>query len=313
MAITIQKAPGKIILFGEHAVVYGKPAIAVPLVQRFTTVTIQPLIKQENAIQIEAPDIHLNCKFSELSNDHPLALIIREVKTYGRIQSLPSMKIRIHSTLPVASGLGSGASVSVALAKALCEFLGLPSTPQDISQMAFEAEKTHHGTPSGIDNTVIAFGRGLFYQRDQPIEWLSLGKSPINLLIVNSGEEKSTKDMVSLVREELSQMPEVIQPILDQIGELTLQARCALEAGESKLLGTLMCQNHTLLQKLGVSTPILDNLVNLAMSTGALGAKLSGAGGGGNIIILLESKVPQSMFDAFAQAGYMNLIETSIQ
>jgi mevalonate kinase len=312
MAQIIQKAPGKIILFGEHAVVYGKPAIAVPIMQCYTTVTIQPLIHQHNIVQIQAPDIGLNCPLAELEPEHPFALIISMVRQLGKLHHLPAMQIHIHSRLPVAAGLGSGASVSVALAKALCAFFSIPFTDQEISDIAFEAEKQYHGTPSGIDNTVIAFERGIFFQREKPVEWLKIAQ-PNHILIVNSGEEKSTKGMVERVREQFNHSPQLIQPLLDQIGEIAVQARSALEIGNPPKLGSLMVQNHQLLQALGVSTPGLDRMVQLAMENGALGAKLSGAGGGGNMIILMHSATTAALTQTFAQAGYTRQIQTIIQ
>jgi len=312
MSRIIQKAPGKIILFGEHAVVYGKPAIAVPIMQCYTTVTIQPLIHEHNIIQIQAPDIGLNCELSKLEPGHPFALIIHLVKALGKMQHFPAMQIHIHSNLPIAAGLGSGASVSVALAKALCSFIGISFTNEVISEIAFEAEKQYHGTPSGIDNTVISFERGIFFLRDKPVEWLKFAQ-PINILIVNSNEGKSTKGMVEMVREKYNHSPQLIQPLLDQIGEIAVQARSALESGNTPLLGTLMVQNHQLLQELGVSTPGLNHMVKLAMENGALGAKLSGAGGGGNMIVLLDPQGFSSLKQAFTLAGYRNLIQTTIQ
>jgi mevalonate kinase len=312
MSQIIQKAPGKIILFGEHAVVYGKPAIALPIMQCYTTVTIQPLIHEHNIVKIQAPDVGLNCPLSDLDPDHPFALIISLVKILGKLQHLPAMQIHIHSNLPIAAGLGSGASVSVALAKALCAFFGIPFTDLEISEIAYEAEKRYHGTPSGIDNTVIAFERGIFFQREKPVEWLELAQ-PINILIVNSSEEKSTKGMVEMVRGKFNHSPQLIQPLLDQIGEIAVQARFALESGNTPLLGSLMVQNHHLLQELGVSTPGLDRMVQLAMENDALGAKLSGAGGGGNMIILMDPGVMAALTQTFTQAGYKNLIHTTLQ
>ncbi len=254
----------------------------------------------------------LNCSLSELAPEHPFALIISLVAKFAELQHLPAMQIHIHSMLPVAAGLGSGASVSVALTKALYSFFGIPFTNQEISEIAFEAEKRYHGTPSGIDNTVIAFERGIFFQREKPIEWLEIAQ-PIHILIINSNEKKSTKGMVESVRNRLYETPQIIQPILDNIGDLTLQARSAVELGDISLLGSLMVQNHQLLKELGVSTPGLDRMVKLAMDSGALGAKLSGSGGGGNMILLFDPSTVSTCLQEFAAAGFNNIIRTTIQ
>ncbi|MBI9048269.1 MAG: mevalonate kinase [Anaerolineaceae bacterium] len=311
MAHTIQKAPGKIILFGEHAVVYGQPAIAVPIPQRFATVTIEPIIRGDHPTHIIAPDIDLDQHLSDLPDNHPFVLICKLVKDHGNLHHLPAMNIQISSTLPVASGLGSGAAVSVALARALCTFLGVSHSNADISGMAYEVEKIHHGNPSGIDNTVIAFQKGILFQKQHPIQWLSL-EHELDFLIVNSGEKKSTKIMVDMVAEQLQNSPERYQSIIEQIGSLTLQAKSDLESADIPELGKAMHQNHLLLQQLGVSTPTLDKLVEIAMKNGAAGAKLSGAGGGGNMLILPNTEKIYSVQNALLHAGFTNIIQVSI-
>jgi mevalonate kinase len=312
MPPSIQKAPGKIILFGEHAVVYGQPAIAVPLLDRQASVTIQPLITNQPVIQIDASDINLQADLASLEQDHPFAVITRLIQNKKNLDHLPAIRIIIRSTIPVASGLGSGAAVSVALTKALLAYLGFPLSPQEISEIAYEAEKHYHGNPSGIDNTVIAYQKGILFQRGKEPQWLTIGK-PMTLLIVNSTEQKSTKTMVDLVRQRLENDPDSIQPLIEQIGNLTLQAYTALENGDANLTGTLMTENHHLLQQLGVSTPTLDRLVSIAIQNGALGAKLSGAGGGGNMIALVIASEANRVKSAFESQGFSQVIETILR
>ena len=312
MAQTIQKAPGKIILFGEHAVVFGQPAIAVPIPQRYATVAIEPIIRGDEPTRIIAPDIDLNLPLSEVSEDLPFALICELVKEHGKLHHLPAMKIHIHSTIPVASGLGSGAAVSVAMARALCTFLGVKHDDAEISSIAFEAEKVLHGNPSGIDNTVIAYQKGILYQKEHAMQWLTI-KEPIHLLIVNSGEQKSTKTMVDLVATRISENPDEMQQKIEQIGLITLHAKEILSQGNLVALGTAMMENHQLLKDLGVSTPALDQLVALANQHNAYGAKLSGAGGGGNMIILASKDNISNIEESVIQAGYPNTIQAIIQ
>ena len=312
MAQTIQKAPGKVILFGEHAVVYGQPAIAVPIPQRYATVTIEPIIHGNEPIQIIAPDIGINLPLSSVSKDLPFSLICDLVKEHGKLHHLPAMKIHIHSTIPVAAGLGSGAAVSVAMARALCTFLGVEHSDADISAIAYEAEKVLHGNPSGIDNTVIAYQKGILYQKKQPIQWLSI-LEPIYLLIVNSGKQKSTKTMVDLVAQRVSENPVQMHQKIEQIGQLTLQAKDNLAKGNHEALGKTMLDNHQLLTELGVSTRALDQLVDIAIHHNAYGAKLSGAGGGGNMIILASKENISNIEEAIIQAGYPNTIQAIIQ
>ena len=178
--------------------------------------------------------------------------------------------------------------------------------------MAFEAEKVLHGNPSGIDNTVIAYQRGILYQKEHPIQWLTI-KDPIHILIVNSGKQKSTKTMVDLVAKQMSDHPIETQQIIKHIGQLTLHAKEYLSNGNLPELGKTMVENHQLLQELGVSTSPLDQLVELAIQHNAYGAKLSGAGGGGNMIILASQDNILNIEEAVNQAGYTSTIQAIIQ
>src|SRR5512135_2751321 len=167
--------PGKIILFGEHAVVYGRPALAVPVtqVQACATVTDRP----NGGVWIEAPDIKLASELSGLAPDQPLAAVINSLFAVLRITQLPACTIRIESTIPVASGLGSGAAVSVAILRALSAFIGRPLPEEQVNQLAFEIEKLHHGNPSGIDNSVVTYARPVYFIKNKLIKPFRVGKA----------------------------------------------------------------------------------------------------------------------------------------
>ncbi len=175
-------APGKIILFGEHAVVYGEPAIAVPVSSVQTRASVNAVIGGSSGeIQIDAPDISLSAAVMELDPDHPLRAAVMAVLGDKDPGEMPACNIRISSSIPVASGLGSGAAVSAALIRALSAFLGQRLTDEQVSQLTFEVEKIHHGTPSGIDNTVIAHQKPIYYLKGEPFQFLSIGK-PFSIL-----------------------------------------------------------------------------------------------------------------------------------
>jgi len=161
-------APGKIILFGEHAVVYGQPAIAVPVTQvrARAIVTAEPR-QPAGSVRIQAPIIGLEAWLAELLPEDPLASVARLVFAELGLSQPPALTIRVTSTIPVAAGLGSGAAVSVAIIRALSEFLGRRLPAERVSALAYEVEKLHHGTPSGIDNTVIAYARPVYFVRRQ--------------------------------------------------------------------------------------------------------------------------------------------------
>ena len=310
------RAPGKIILFGEHAVVYGQPAIAVPVtqVQARAMIMAEPRLPA-GSVRIQAPDIGLESWLTDLPPDDPLAMVINQVLTKIGIARPPAMTVCITSTIPVASGLGSGAAVSVAMIRALSEFLGHRLTDEEVSALAYEVEKVHHGTPSGIDNTVIAFARPLFFQRRPDGNQIEIFKAakPFLIAIGDSGINSPTVHTVGDVRAAWQADPERYEHLFAQVGALVQSARQAIEAGAIHRLGPWMDQNHALLAEMGVSSPELERLVAAARLAGALGAKLSGGGRGGNIIALVTVETADSVRQALRQAGANNTILTTIQ
>ncbi len=313
-------APGKIILFGEHAVVYGRPALAVPVTQVHADVVVSESTRR--GIRIDAPDIRLQAELNELPFDHPLASAIHNLFfTLGIPHPFPSpggrgargegLNIRISSTIPVASGLGSGAAVSVALIRALAAHLGKPITDEQVNQLAFEIEKLHHGTPSGIDNTVITYAKPVYFVRGRPIETLQAGR-PFTIIIGDTGIPALTKESVGDVRKLWEADKDKWEAIFDEVGEVVNEARIAIERGKMKELGALMNRNHELLQQMTVSSPELDRLVEAARKGGALGAKLSGGGRGGNMIALVEPDMAESASAALTSAGAKRVIVTRV-
>ena len=303
-------APGKIILFGEHAVVYGRPALAVPVTQ--VRVDVEVSASSRAGIWIEAPDINLHAELNSLPSDHPLASVINNLFFSLGIDPFPPLEIKITSTIPVASGLGSGAAVSVALTRALLAYLNRSITDEEINSFVFEIEKLHHGTPSGIDNTVVTYAKPVYFIKGQPIEIFKVGK-PFTIVIGDTGISAPTKESVGDVRK-LWEVDKVKwEKVFDEVGEIARSAREKIESGKSEELGELMNQNHALLQKLTISSPELDKLVEAARSAGALGAKLSGGGRGGNMIALAEVEFAEKVLDALKSTGAKNVIITKIE
>ena len=305
-------SPGKIILFGEHAVVYGFPAIAIPVVQVRAKATVTPNIKQNtDDIVFHAPDVGLHASLHELSRDHPMAKIVEELKKHLQIEKVPPCTIRVTSTIPIASGLGSGAAVSVAILKALSAFLGKSLSLETLSTITYEVEKIYHGTPSGIDNTVITYVEPVYFQKGKPIKTFEI-KKPFTLVIADTGVQSPTAVAVSDVRKAWQKDPETYESYFQSIGEIVSKAKNAIIHGAFVELGELMNQNHLLLQKIGVSSPELDNLTNAARDAGALGAKLSGGGRGGNMIALTSDDKAEKIAEYLQQAGAVNTIITQV-
>jgi mevalonate kinase len=305
-------APGKIILFGEHSVVYGRPAIAVPVEQVRARANIIPNLRGESGdVLMQAPDIGLEAQLSSLPDEHPLAKAVWNVIHELGVFRLPACTIRITSTIPVASGMGSGAAVSVAVMRALSAFLGASLPDGIISELAYDVEKIHHGTPSGIDNTVVTYAKPVYYVRGEPIEIMELAQSFL-ILIANTGIYSPTSVTVGDVRQGWHSNPEFYEQLFDQMGQIAVAARFILQSGDPWKLGDLMNDNHSLLQRLDVSCPELDHLVNAALDAGAIGAKLSGGGRGGNMIALVEQGSARQISEMLLSQGAVGTIITTV-
>ncbi len=304
-------APGKVILFGEHAAVYTRPALAVPVTQ--VHVDVEVLDSSRPGIWVDAPGIDLRAELGSLPDDHPVGSVILKVfRRLGFSSPLPALSIAIASTVPVAAGLGSGAAVSVALIRALSGHLGQPLSDADVNEIAYEIEKLHHGTPSGIDNTVITYAKPVYFIKGRPLETFKAGK-PFTIVIGDTGIPAPTKQAVGDVRRLLSRDQYNVEGIFNEIAQISLIGRRSIESGKPELLGELMDQNHAYLQTLTVSCPELDTLVEAARSAGALGAKLSGSGRGGNMIALVDPTKAESVAEALISAGAVRTIITEIK
>lgn len=309
MPSTRASAPGKVILFGEHAVVYGQPAIAAPVSQVQAQAVVMP--NPKGGIQVMAPQIAVDSPLRELPLEHALAKAIELTLDALGVEGAPGFKLRVTSTIPLAAGLGSGAAVSVAVIRAVSAFMGHPLPDKVVNKLTFEIEKIHHGTPSGVDNTVVTYGLPVFFIKGQPIETFE-PECPFTLVIGDTGVPSPTSVAVGEVRQAWQAQPERYQELFDGCGALTRQARGLLETGEVEKLGPLMDQNHQLLVEMGVSSPELEALVQAAREAGAWGAKLSGGGRGGNMIALVNPGEAQRVSEALLAAGAVNTITTEI-
>ncbi len=305
-------APGKIILCGEHSVVYGFPAIAIPVfeVQSRTVVLAKPSAKT-GEVRLIAPAIGMETSLLNLEPSDPVQRTIDLVLQELGVDHLPACEIRISSSIPLGSGLGSSTSVSVSMLRALSEFLGHPFSDTQVNQLAYEIEKIHHGNPSGIDNSVITFQKPVFFQRDHPIHLLEVN-APLHLLIADSGVAASTADAVNGVRQRWQDDPRGYNHKFAAIGDLVFNCKRLMELGEIAGLGNLLNQNHMLLQEIQISSPVLDNLVSAALNAGADGAKLSGGGIGGNIIALVNEAKAESVTNALTRAGAVRVLHTEL-
>ena len=298
---------GKIILFGEHAVVYGSRAIAapVPLAVRAR------IVDEDDGIWLVIPRWGVEQRLrmdpaKQMSFEVPAALILRELGLADR-----SMRIEVFSEIPRAMGLGGSAAVAVAIIRALDRHFALGLSDDQVNDLAFRCECVAHGTPSGIDNTVATYGQPLVYRKGDPpmIHSLDL-PNPINFVIGLTGVEGLTAKMVARVRDGRRRNPDVYDTMIKGIDAVTGQALEALKTHDLERLGELMNVCQGLLNGLQVSSWELEELIQIARENGALGAKLTGGGGGGSMIALCPDNSAQVMA-AIRDAGYQAM-EVSI-
>ena len=272
-------APGKLILMGEHAVVYGHPALAMAVNQGMTVT----LTRRDGPTGLDDAGI----------TDPRLQMALTAV--------LPGSGwgVQIESTLPIGRGMGSSAALAVALARASLAAQGRTETPEAVDDLALKVERVFHGNPSGIDQTVCARGGAIRFRRgpEGPI-YNSVDLPDLPIVVIDSGSAGNTAELVAAVA---AQRPEV-DPYLAKIGELFDATWPALMSGDLDTIGQAWHENHWLLRAIGVSTPTLDQITRLATDAGALGAKLAGAGGGG-VVIALAPK-PEPVIAAMRDAGF---------
>ncbi len=305
-------ASAKVILFGEHAAVYGQPAIAAPVASLRAYATVEANPPAVTGLHIDAPDLNqrLPVDIRAESVDNALTLTAQLVLTALQAEP-PNVTICLRSRIPIASGLGSGSAVSTALARALCLVLNCPLPEADLNRLIYEVEKIHHGTPSGIDNTVIVYERPVYFVRDKTLETLTIG-APLTLLIGDTGVGASTKIAVGDVRKLYDTDREPTARAIQQIGVISEQARAAIEHGDEQSVGALMNDNHELLNQLTVSSTELERLITAARRAGALGAKLSGGGRGGNMLALVTPDTAAAVEQALLTAGAARVFRTTI-
>jgi len=306
----VASAPAKIILFGEHFVVHGEPAIVIAIDRRAYAKAKR---RDDNRLHLRSANLNLAGYFEgEIfrleSGDQKEAkpkfesvrLAVDKVRQMCHENT--GIDLEINSTVPVGAGLGSSAAVVAASAAAVGALLDVKMSKEDIFRITYEAEKLVHGTPSGIDPAISTFGGAIVFQMDtgfKPLEF----KTDIPLVVGDTGVERSTRVQVEKVRNLAEEYPQIFEPMKKAAREIVLRAMNALQERDLEVLGQLMNMNHALLYGLGVSDESLEWLTNAARKGGALGAKLTGAGGGGCMVALARDEKLQQVLEAIMKAG----------
>jgi mevalonate kinase len=283
--------PGKVILLGEHAVVYGHPALAVPLTLGVTARGTPA----ERCRLTGLPELSLPQR----------RMLDAAFEAVAEATGRPRLQVSLSSTLPVSMGLGSSAALAVAVSRLLLGAGGGRPRPARVLALALRMEETFHGTPSGVDHTVSAHGAPLLYRRPVPgrpgrVRRIRIG-ARATLVLGLVGPRRGTQETVAALRRRAARWPERYGRLFKEMGRLAVEGMTALEAGDLEGLGDAMNVNHGLLAAAGVSSPGLDTAVDALRRAGALGAKLTGAGGDGGAVVALFRRPPPTR--ALEQSG----------
>ena len=270
--------------------VYGESALAVPLHHPRAKATVfQSAGGRPISVELEDFKITWDGSAAPPPEFKPFARIIEAATADSPAVPARGWRLTIRSQIPSGCGLGSGAAVSTAAFKAILRYFRVPHTAQRLSELVYEIEKLHHGTPSGIDNTVIAMGRPILFRKGTAARFLSAPRTRGFLIVGHTGRRRRTSRIVQEVARARAANPAKHDAIFRDIGRLAKSGADAFEKGLWPKLGRLMDRNQKLLERLGVSSPELNALIAAAKSAGALGAKLSGAGRGGCMAALTNN------------------------
>jgi mevalonate kinase len=302
-------AHGKVILFGEHAVVHGVPAIAVGIdrgARAMATPSSAP-----STLRVAGWNITATEGASETPLDRAFSGVIEATRSAG--VGVSGLHVEAEADLPPGGGLGCSAALGVAVARALDPL----AAGEEIAKRADAWERVFHGNPSGIDAAVSALGGCVRFQRSSGTDGSGPRISriripaPVHLCIGNSGQISSTKSMVEAVARLKVRRPDTTQKAFDAIHTLVKNAELALADGDRKAVGQLLDLNQMLLAGLFVSTPEIEQMCGAARNAGALGAKLTGAGGGGCVVALVDgSEAAEAVLAAWKRDGFNGFATT---
>lgn len=295
------KANGKIILMGEHSVVYGEPAIAIPFPATHIHATITPI---EGPVQLDCVYYQGDLASAPQHLENLIAVVestVNELK-----QEFNNFKLTIESTIPVERGMGSSAAVAIATVRAVFNYFSVPLTDEKLLTLANISETIAHGNPSGLDAAMTSGRHPLYYIKGKPFVPFILSLSAY-LIVADTGLKGQTRDAVASIAQLNKENTETTMEAIHSLGDLARQAKFAIESANPVTLGLVMNEAHETLSSLGVSNERLNHLVSTARTNGALGAKLTGGGRGGCMIALAADKdTAARISNALVDAGAVN-------
>jgi mevalonate kinase len=293
----IAEAPGKVIITGEHFVVHGALALAAALGQK-TRVEASP----SRGLNVESP---VSRNRPSGSAPTPVERLIWEM--YRERGREPGVRLSISSELPPGAGLGSSASTMVAAVAAVSRLEGWNLDPNSIIETAMMGERIVHGKPSGIDVAVSAMGGVLQFRVGEDPRRVSVPK-PVRLVVVYSGERRSSKRLISKVSSMKQVYPHLFASLCQSATLMTELATERFLDGRLDELGRIMTYNHAVLGMVGASNSKLDRLVDLCLEYGCFGAKLTGAGGGGSVIGVVDRQSEETLAAQLVRRGFSSFV-----
>jgi mevalonate kinase len=294
-------APGKLLLVGEHAVVHGGVAFALP----FPAVQARAeVLRAPGPLRLESP--YWSGELSEATPAPARGLALAALATLTEL-GVPArdLVIRMEASIPLGAGLGSSAATAAALVRALMAAHGHAPGPE-VEGLVHLAEIEAHGKPSGVDGQVVTLGRPIAFQKGQATAIVPTGGT-FHLVVADSGVSRNTRVAVANVAAALESDPAAGRAALGRLKQAALDAMAAWEGGDVRALGGCLDRAQADLAALGVSTPGLERLLAAARAAGALGAKLTGAGQGGCVLALAADeaaavRIAEAMRTAGARA-----------
>ncbi|MBP1046920.1 mevalonate kinase [Enterococcus sp. BWM-S5] len=296
----IGTATGKIILMGEHAVVYGEPAIAFPFHAAAVTTIAEP-----------AEEMLLDCAYfsGSLSKAPKQLHNIKEsiIQTLAFLNREDFFSFTITSTIPPERGMGSSAAVAVSVIRSIFDYYDYSATDEELAVLVNQAEKIAHGNPSGIDAAATSGSQPIFFVKGQELSLFPMDLKNTWLIVADTGIKGQTREAVKDVAHLFETDRMTVGKKIEALGELTQRSKQAIMANDAPQLGTAMDQAQLILAELTVSHPMIEHLVEAAKRQGALGAKLTGGGRGGCVIALADSQASaEKIADAFTEVGAVN-------